>query len=118
MKLIIELSIKEGELNQIGELIQISIKQSLVKYEDQKTYQSGVGYLLYLVRNSRLDISNPIIQLCKSMDLSNEDRLNKILRFNSKNHQNLNSFDFSNETVALDAEVIQAFQAPPIPVFQ
>ena len=39
--------------------------------EDQSTYRSGVGMLLYLVKHSRPDISNAVRELSKSMDGAN-----------------------------------------------
>ena len=39
-----------------------------VNPEDQKTYRSGVGTLLYLTKHSRLDICNPVRELSKTMD--------------------------------------------------
>ena len=35
---------------------------------EQKLYRSGVGMLLYLVKHSRPDIANTVIELSKSMD--------------------------------------------------
>ena len=34
----------------------------------QSVYRSGVGMLLYLTKHSRPDITNPMRELCKSMD--------------------------------------------------
>jgi hypothetical protein len=39
-----------------------------ISAEDQSTYRSGVGMLLYLVKHSRPDISNAVRELSKSMD--------------------------------------------------
>ena len=39
-----------------------------VNQEDHEIYRSGVGILLYLMKNSRPDISNPVRELSKTMD--------------------------------------------------
>ena len=39
-----------------------------VNPEDHETYRSGVGTLLYLTKNSRPDIFNPVRELSKTMD--------------------------------------------------
>ena len=39
-----------------------------VNSEDQETYRSGVGTLLYLTNHSRPDICNPVRELSKTMD--------------------------------------------------
>ena len=39
-----------------------------VNPEDHETYRSGVGTLLYLTKNSRPDICNPVRELSKTMD--------------------------------------------------
>ena len=40
-----------------------------VNSEDHETYRSGVGTLLYLTKHSRPDISNPVRELSKTMDV-------------------------------------------------
>ena len=39
-----------------------------VNAKDHETYRRGVGTLLYLTKHSRPDISNPVIELSKTMD--------------------------------------------------
>ena len=39
-----------------------------VSPEEQETYRSGVGTLLYLTKHSRPDICNPVRELSKTMD--------------------------------------------------
>ena len=41
---------------------------SKVDEKTQSMYRSGVGMLLYLTKHSRPDITNPVRELCKSMD--------------------------------------------------
>ena len=41
---------------------------SKVDEKTQSVYRSGVGMLLYLTKHSRPDITNPMRELCKSMD--------------------------------------------------
>ena len=41
---------------------------SKVDEKTQSMYRSGVGTLLYLTKHSRPDITNPVIELSKSMD--------------------------------------------------
>ena len=43
-------------------------KEDKVNTEDHETYRSGVGTLLYLMKHSRPDISNPVRELSKTMD--------------------------------------------------
>ena len=40
-----------------------------VNQEDHETYRSGVGTHLYLTKHSRPDISNPVRELSKTMDV-------------------------------------------------
>ena len=40
-----------------------------VSPEEHETYRSGVGTLLYLTKQSRPDISNPVRELSKTMDV-------------------------------------------------
>ena len=48
--------------------------------ELQKLYRSGVGMLLYLVKHSRLDISNAVRELTKCMDKASPDAYKQMLR--------------------------------------
>ena len=43
-------------------------EDSTLSEEDQKMYRSGIGILLYLVKHSRPDLSNPTRELSKAMD--------------------------------------------------
>ena len=43
-------------------------EEDKVNAQDQETYRSGVGTLLYLTKHSRPDISNPVRELSKTMD--------------------------------------------------
>ena len=43
---------------------------SELKVDQQKLYRSGVGMLLYLLKHSRPNLSNPIRELSKGMDLT------------------------------------------------
>ena len=43
-------------------------QEDKVNPEDNKTYRSGVGTLLYLTKHSRPDICNPVRELSKTMD--------------------------------------------------
>ena len=47
--------------------------QDLLSTNKQVRYQSGVGSLLYIVKNSRPDINNSVRELSKRMDRSNEE---------------------------------------------
>ena len=59
-------------------------KEDKVNAEDHETYRSGVGTLLYLTKHSRLDISNPVRELSKTMDAPAPAHLKemyKLIRF-------------------------------------
>ena len=43
-------------------------EEDKVNAKDHETYRSGVGTLLYLMKHSRPDISNPVRELSKTMD--------------------------------------------------
>ena len=43
-------------------------EEDKVNAKDHETYRSGVGTLLYLTKHSMPDISNPVIELSKTMD--------------------------------------------------
>lgn len=43
-------------------------EEHMISEEEQRTYRSGVGMLLYLVKHSRPDISNAVRELAKVMD--------------------------------------------------
>jgi hypothetical protein len=47
---------------------------------DQKDYRSGVGMLLYLVKHSRPDISNPVRELSKCMSSATEAAWKELMR--------------------------------------
>jgi len=46
----------------------------------QKRYQSGVGSLLYLLKHSRPELSNPIRELSKCMTMANEKAMHEMKR--------------------------------------
>ena len=48
---------------------------NILQLNDLRKYQSGVGSLLYLVRNSRPDIGNAVRELSKSMDRRNDENM-------------------------------------------
>ena len=59
-------------------------KEDKVNAEDHETYRSGVGTLLYLMKHSRPDISNPVRELSKTMDAPAPAHLKemyKLIRF-------------------------------------
>ena len=59
-------------------------KEDKVNAEDHETYRGGVGTLLYLMKHSRPDISNPVRELSKTMDAPASAHLKemyKLIRF-------------------------------------
>ena len=59
-------------------------KEDKVTAEDHESYRSGVGTLLYLMKHSRPDISNPVIELSKTMDApapAHLKEMDKLIRF-------------------------------------
>ena len=48
---------------------------NILQLNDLRKYQSGVGSLLYLVRNSLPDIGNAVRELSKSIDRSNDENM-------------------------------------------
>ena len=59
-------------------------KEDKVNAEDHETYRSGVGTLLYLMKHSRSDISNPLREISKTMDAPAPAHLKemyKLIRF-------------------------------------
>jgi len=52
----------------------------LIREQEQSEYRSGVGMLLYLVKHSRPDISNPVRELSKVMDGATESHLKSLYR--------------------------------------
>jgi len=48
--------------------------------EQQTLYQSGVGSLLYLLKHSRPELSNPIRELSKAMGGANKEAMEEMLR--------------------------------------
>ena len=53
---------------------------SKVDEKTQSMYRSGVGTLLYLTKHSRLDITNPVRELSKSMDGASMAQVTEIYR--------------------------------------
>ena len=51
-----------------------------ISTDDQRKYRSGVGMLLYLVKFSRLDISNTVRELSKVMDGATPAHMKSMLR--------------------------------------
>ena len=52
--------------------------------QDYEAYRSGVGTLLYLMKHSRPDISNPVMELSKTMNAPDPAHLKemyKLIRF-------------------------------------
>ena len=47
---------------------------------NQNKYQSGVGTLMYLLKNSRPDINNSVIELSKYMVRSSQEKMNILYR--------------------------------------
>ena len=59
-------------------------EEDKVNTRDHETYRSGVGTLLYLTKHSRPDISNPVRELSKTMDVPAPVHLKemyKLIRF-------------------------------------
>ena len=59
-------------------------EEDKVNTKDHETYRSGVGTLLYLTKHSRPDISNPVRELSKTMDVPAPAHLKemyKLIRF-------------------------------------
>ena len=59
-------------------------KEDKVNAEDNETYRSGVGTLLYLTKHNRPDMSNPVRELSKTMDAPAPAHLKevyKLIRF-------------------------------------
>ena len=52
--------------------------KNILSVNELRRYQSGVGSLLYLVRNSRPDIGNAVRELSKSMDRRNNENMTYI----------------------------------------
>ena len=53
---------------------------SRLSAEQQTLYQSGVGSLLYLLKHSRPELSNPIRELSKAMSGANKEALDEMYR--------------------------------------
>ena len=53
---------------------------SELNVNQQKMYRPGVGMLLYLLKHSRPDLSNPIRELSRGMDLAGLVHLNELKR--------------------------------------
>ena len=62
---------------QIGNLIKINCplddSKDILSTNKQVRYQSGVGSLLYIIKNSIPDLNNSVRELLKRMDRENED---------------------------------------------
>ena len=59
-------------------------EEDKVNAKDHETYRSGVGPLLYLTKHSRPDISNPVRELSKTMDVlapAHLKEMYKLIRF-------------------------------------
>ena len=59
-------------------------EEDKVNAKDHETYRSGVGTLLYLMKHSRPDISNPVRELSKTLDAPAPAHLKemyKLIRF-------------------------------------
>ena len=59
-------------------------QEDKVNAEDNETYRSGAGTLLYLTKHRRPDICNPVRELSKTMDAPSPAHLNemyKLIRF-------------------------------------
>jgi hypothetical protein len=54
--------------------------EDFLKKEETKKYQSGVGSLLYLLKHSRPELSNPIRDLSKCMIGANYDAMKEMYR--------------------------------------
>ena len=52
----------------------------LIANDMQKTYQSGVGMLSYLVKHSRPDLANSVRELSKVLDGATQDNYKELLR--------------------------------------
>jgi hypothetical protein len=55
-------------------------QDSYLSEKDQQIFRAGVGTLLYFVKHSRPDISNPVRELCKVMDHADEAAFNEMIR--------------------------------------
>ena len=53
---------------------------TILNKEMQELYQSGVGSLLYLLKHSRPELSNPVRELSKAMGRANQDALMELYR--------------------------------------
>ena len=72
---------------------------SKVDEKTQSMYRSGVGTLLYLTKHSRPDISNPVRELCKSMDGASMAHVTEMYRV----------INFVLETKTLGLRIIPTF---------
>ena len=73
---------------------------SKVDQKTQSMYRSGVGTLLYLTKHSRPDISNPVRELCKSMDGASMAHVTEMYRV----------INFVLETKTLGLRIIPTFK--------
>ena len=55
------------------------VPEQLITLEEQRTYRSGVGILLYLVKFSRPDISNAVRELSKASDGADRSSFKRLL---------------------------------------
>ena len=52
---------------------------TIISYNLQKRYRSGVGLLLYLIKNSQLELYNSVREISKCMDESNMSNYNDLI---------------------------------------
>ena len=55
------------------------LEEKLLELEGQRTYDSGVGILLYLLKHSRPNLSNPVQEISKTMDGANPAQHKELL---------------------------------------
>jgi hypothetical protein len=61
-------------------ILRPTAEETMLSADDQKTYRSGVGMLLYLVKHSRPDIANAVRELSKVADGATKDHWKALLR--------------------------------------
>ena len=54
--------------------------KEMLSGKEMKTYRSGVGKLIYLIKFFRLDLANVIRELSKTMDKATKEHMNMMLR--------------------------------------
>ena len=60
--------------------IRVEDDEKVLKKQDQFEYRSGVGSLLYLLKHSRPELSNPIRELSRCMDRPSEENRKEMYR--------------------------------------